>query len=82
MGQSNQAVTGIFNLYRASQLLFPGDQILEDANRFSYNFLRQKQAADQLLDKWIITKDLPGEVRNIVYILFSKISFFIAFSTF
>ncbi|KAE8660652.1 Ent-copalyl diphosphate synthase [Hibiscus syriacus] len=61
-GQSNQAVTGIFNLYRASQVRFPGDKILEDASRFSTNFLRQKQAARQLLDKWIITKDLPGEV--------------------
>ncbi|KAK8630703.1 hypothetical protein V6N13_079484 [Hibiscus sabdariffa] len=59
---SNQAVTGIFNLYRASQVRFPGDKILEDADRFSTSFLRQKQAAHQLLDKWIITKDLPGEV--------------------
>ncbi|XVF72401.1 hypothetical protein PTKIN_Ptkin12aG0118500 [Pterospermum kingtungense] len=62
MGQSNQAVTGIFNLYRASQVLFPGDKILEDAKSFSCNFLREKQAANELLDKWIITKDLPGEV--------------------
>ncbi|KAK8555395.1 hypothetical protein V6N13_045927 [Hibiscus sabdariffa] len=61
VGQSNQAVTVIFNLYRASQVRFPGDKILEDAGRFSTNFLRQKQAA-HLLDKWIITKDLPGEV--------------------
>ncbi|KAK8614654.1 hypothetical protein V6N13_068451 [Hibiscus sabdariffa] len=63
VGQSNQAVTGIFNLYRASQVRFPGDKILEDANHFSSNFLRQKQAANQLLDKWIIIKDLPGEVK-------------------
>ncbi|XP_012473916.1 ent-copalyl diphosphate synthase 1 isoform X1 [Gossypium raimondii] len=62
VGQSNQAVTGIFNLYRASQLRFPGDQILEDANRFSSDFLREKQASNQLLDKWIISKDLSGEV--------------------
>ncbi|KAL4312575.1 hypothetical protein GQ457_01G053180 [Hibiscus cannabinus] len=64
VGQSNskQAVTEIFNLYRASQVRFPGDKILEDADRFSTSFLRQKQAAHQLLDKWIITKDLPGEV--------------------
>ncbi|XVF21764.1 hypothetical protein REPUB_Repub12eG0118100 [Reevesia pubescens] len=62
VGQSNQAVTGIFNLFRASQVMFPGDQILEDAKRFSSKFLREKQAADELLDKWIITKDLPGEV--------------------
>ncbi|MBA0715250.1 hypothetical protein Golax_014159, partial [Gossypium laxum] len=60
VGQSNQAITGIFNLYRASQVLFPGEKILEDAKRFSSTFLTQKQAADELLDKWIITKDLPG----------------------
>ncbi|GMJ01143.1 GA REQUIRING 1, ARABIDOPSIS THALIANA ENT-COPALYL DIPHOSPHATE SYNTHETASE 1 [Hibiscus trionum] len=63
VGQSNQAVTGIYNLYRASQVRFPGDKILENATHFSSNFLRQKQAAHQLLDKWIIAKDLPGEVK-------------------
>ncbi|KAL5712663.1 muconate cycloisomerase [Ranunculus cassubicifolius] len=61
-GQSNQAITGMFNLYRASQMLFPGEAILEDAKQFAYKFLRGKQASGKLLDKWIITKDLPGEV--------------------
>ncbi|KAJ0053559.1 hypothetical protein Pint_03312 [Pistacia integerrima] len=61
-GQSNQAVTGIYNLYRASQTLFPGEKILDNAKQFSAKFLREKQAANELLDKWIITKDLPGEV--------------------
>ncbi|KAK3018356.1 hypothetical protein RJ639_004768 [Escallonia herrerae] len=61
-GQSNQAVTGMYNLYRASQVLFPGDDILEEAKKFSFRFLRGKQATNELLDKWIITKDLPGEV--------------------
>ncbi|XP_021897961.1 ent-copalyl diphosphate synthase, chloroplastic [Carica papaya] len=61
-GQSNQAVTGMFNLYRASQVSFPGEKILEDAKQFSFSFLRNKQEANELLDKWIITKDLPGEV--------------------
>ncbi|XP_042491513.1 ent-copalyl diphosphate synthase 1-like isoform X2 [Macadamia integrifolia] len=61
-GQSNQAITGIFNLYRASQVLFPGESILEEAKAFASKFLREKQATNQLLDKWIITKDLPGEV--------------------
>nr|WQY96424.1 ent-copalyl diphosphate synthase [Stellera chamaejasme] len=60
--QSNQAVTGIFNLFRASQAAFPGEDILLRAKHFSAKFLTQKQAAGQLLDKWIITKDLPGEV--------------------
>ncbi|XP_027351053.1 ent-copalyl diphosphate synthase, chloroplastic-like [Abrus precatorius] len=61
-GQSNQAVTGMFNLFRASQVLFQGEKILEDAKNFSANFLTEKRAANELLDKWIITKDLPGEV--------------------
>ncbi|XP_009765872.1 ent-copalyl diphosphate synthase 5-like [Nicotiana tabacum] len=61
-GQSNQAVTGMYNLYRASQLMFPGEKILENAKKFSSNFLREKRAKNELLDKWIITKDLPGEV--------------------
>ena len=62
-GQTTQAVTGMYNLFRASQLLFPGEDILEAAKGFSARFLREKQANDELLDKWIITKDLPGEVR-------------------
>ena len=63
-GQSTGAVTGMFNLYRASQVLFPGEKILEDAKEYSFQFLRGKQAANELVDKWIITKDLPGEVSS------------------
>ncbi|CAN4098178.1 unnamed protein product [Withania somnifera] len=62
VGQSNQAVTGMYNLYRASQLTFPGEKILEHAKIFTYNFLQEKRAKNELIDKWIITKDLPGEV--------------------
>lgn len=43
-------------------MLLPGEGILEDAKQFSYKFLKEKQAANEILDKWIITKDLPGEV--------------------
>jgi hypothetical protein len=67
-GQSSQAITGIFNLYRASQVVFPGEKILEDAKHFAFNFLREKQAANELFDKWIIMKDLPSEVCISVYI--------------
>nr|CAD1829160.1 unnamed protein product [Ananas comosus var. bracteatus] len=62
-GQSSQAVTGMYNLNRAAQLLFPGEKILERAKGFSYAFLREKQAYNELTDKWIIAKDLPGEVE-------------------
>ena len=62
-GQTTQAVTGMFNLYRASEVSFPGEKILEDAKQFSAKFLREKQAANRLVDKWIIMKNLPEEVR-------------------
>ncbi|KAK4492527.1 hypothetical protein RD792_003338, partial [Penstemon davidsonii] len=61
-GQSTQAVTGMYNLYRASQVKFPGENILADASKFSAKFLQEKRANNELFDKWIITKDLPGEV--------------------
>lgn len=66
-GQSTEAVTGMFNLYRASELIFPGEKILEDANRHALKFLRRKQEANELVDKWIITKDLPGEVCTLLF---------------
>ncbi|CAA7047118.1 unnamed protein product [Microthlaspi erraticum] len=61
-GQSNQAVTGMFNLYRASQLAFPREEMLKKAKEFSTKFLKQKQEKGELLDKWIIMTDLPGEI--------------------
>ncbi|XP_038973216.1 (-)-kolavenyl diphosphate synthase TPS28, chloroplastic-like [Phoenix dactylifera] len=60
-GQSKQDVTVMCNLNRASQVAFPGEKILEQAKDFTYRFLREKQASNQFLDKWIIAKDLPGE---------------------
>nr|XP_043611460.1 ent-copalyl diphosphate synthase 1-like [Erigeron canadensis] len=60
--QVTQAVTGMFNLYRASQMSFPGEKILVDARKFSHKFLTAKQSTNELFDKWIITKDLPGEI--------------------
>ncbi|XP_065861147.1 ent-copalyl diphosphate synthase 1 [Euphorbia lathyris] len=62
-GQSTQAVTGMYNVLRASQLMFPGEKILEEAKEFSSAYLKVKQDANEVLDKWIITKDLPGEVK-------------------
>ncbi|CAN8247985.1 unnamed protein product [Cochlearia groenlandica] len=62
VGQSNQAVTGMFNLYRASQLAFPKENILKEAKEYSVKYLKHKQEKQELLDKWIIMKDLPGEI--------------------
>ncbi|CAN6329012.1 unnamed protein product [Urochloa humidicola] len=62
-GQSSQAVTGMYNLNRASQISFPGEDILHRAGTFSYEFLRKREAQGTLHDKWIVSKDLPGEVQ-------------------
>ncbi|KAH9309756.1 hypothetical protein KI387_037667, partial [Taxus chinensis] len=62
-GQASQAVTGMYNLYRASQVLFPGESILEEAQMFSKKFLEDKKAKNQISDKWIISKGLVGEVE-------------------
>ncbi|XP_012568797.1 ent-copalyl diphosphate synthase, chloroplastic-like isoform X1 [Cicer arietinum] len=61
-GQCTQAVTGMYNLFRATQVLFPGEKILEHAKHFSSKFLREKREANELIDKWIIMKNLPEEV--------------------
>ena len=62
VGQSTQAVTGMYNLNRASQIGFQGEDILHRARIFSYEFLRQREAQGMLHDKWIIAKDVAGEV--------------------
>ena len=62
VGQSSQALTGMYNLNRASQISFPGEDVLHRARTFSYEFLRSRQAKGMLHDKWIVSKDLAGEV--------------------
>jgi len=42
-------------------------KIFEDTKLFSAKFLRDKQAENQHLDKWIIMKDLPGEVYTYIH---------------
>ncbi|XP_054814352.1 ent-copalyl diphosphate synthase 1-like [Prosopis cineraria] len=61
-GQSDEGATVIFNFYRATQVQFPGEMILDEGKNFAINFLSKKQATNQILDKWIISKDLSGEV--------------------
>ncbi|XP_054814368.1 ent-copalyl diphosphate synthase 5-like [Prosopis cineraria] len=61
-GQTDEGATVMFNFYRATQVQFPGETILDEGNNFANNFLSKKRAANQIFDKWIIAKDLPGEV--------------------
>ncbi|XP_048567132.1 ent-copalyl diphosphate synthase AN1, chloroplastic-like [Triticum urartu] len=63
VGQSTQAITGMYNMNRAAQISFPGEDILQHARAFSYKYLREREAQGTVCDKWIISKDLPGEVQ-------------------
>lgn len=63
VGQSTEAVTGMYDLNRACQINFPGEDVLQRARAFSYEFLRQRVAQSTVHDKWSIAKDLPGEVQ-------------------
>ncbi|PIN17550.1 Copal-8-ol diphosphate hydratase [Handroanthus impetiginosus] len=62
-GQIIESSSPIYNLYRASQIRFPGEKILEEAEQFAYNFLQEKLESNQVLDKWVISKHLPDEIR-------------------
>ncbi|QHO18750.1 hypothetical protein HN873_035069 [Arachis hypogaea] len=61
-GETSPSMSATYNLYRASQVLFPGEMILQDAKYFSFKFLSENRASNEIFDKWIITKDLIGEV--------------------
>lgn len=63
-GQSNKSVTAMYNLYRASQVAFPGEDELGRAEAYSREFLCCRRASGKLKDKWVIPKDLPGEVTS------------------
>nr|QXT24222.1 ladba-7,13E-dienyl diphosphate synthase [Isodon lophanthoides var. gerardianus] len=62
-GEVTRSTSPTYALYRASQVRFPGEEILEEAYNFSRNFLQDWLASDRLLDKWIVSKDFPNEIK-------------------
>jgi len=64
LGQTNQSVSAMYNLYRAAdQAAFPGDDaVIQRAKAYSSAFLQKRRASGDLNDKWIISSGLPGEV--------------------
>nr|AZB50382.1 terpene synthase 1 [Nepeta racemosa] len=62
-GQMIESASPIYNLYRAAQLRFPGEEILEEAIKFSYNFLQEKLAKDEIQEKWVISEHLIDEIK-------------------
>nr|UVC58047.1 CPS2 protein [Isodon rubescens] len=62
-GQMIESASPIYNLYRAAQLRFPGEEILEEATKFAYNFLQEKIANNQIQEKWVISEHLIDEIK-------------------
>jgi hypothetical protein len=60
--ESSTSVSVMFNFYRATQTRFPQDTLLADAEPYARSFLAAKAAANDFYDKWVIPKDLGGEV--------------------
>ncbi|XP_047051207.1 syn-copalyl diphosphate synthase, chloroplastic-like [Lolium rigidum] len=65
-GEANQSVTAMFSLYRASQVAFPGEDDLQWSETYSREFLVNRRASNNLKDKWLIPKDLPGEIGYVL----------------
>ncbi|KAJ7552053.1 hypothetical protein O6H91_06G039800 [Diphasiastrum complanatum] len=62
-GESRHGVTEMLNLYRASQLRFPGEAILEESHAYSKTYLANALQNKDAFDKWAFKKDLEGEVE-------------------
>ncbi|KAM0857064.1 hypothetical protein ACQ4PT_048739 [Festuca glaucescens] len=60
--ESNKSLTCAYSLYRACQVAFPGEDDLQRAEIFSHQFLHDRRDSHNLKDKWLIPKDLSGEV--------------------
>jgi ent-copalyl diphosphate synthase/syn-copalyl-diphosphate synthase len=61
-GQTNKSITAMYNTYRAAQVAYPGESELERADVYCRGFLEEKRASGKFGDKWVIPKDLAGEV--------------------
>ncbi|WOK97777.1 Bifunctional levopimaradiene synthase, chloroplastic [Canna indica] len=63
-GQTHHGVSDMFNLYRFSQLAFPGERILKEAEAFVQEYLRNCVENNETDDKWSLKKALGKEVAH------------------
>ncbi|XP_020252773.1 bifunctional abietadiene synthase, chloroplastic-like isoform X2 [Asparagus officinalis] len=62
-GETHTGVSDMFNLYRFSQISYPGETILEDAKPLLQRYL-QYCIKNHVDDKWALKKDLLKEVER------------------
>ncbi|XP_020588789.1 bifunctional abietadiene synthase, chloroplastic-like isoform X2 [Phalaenopsis equestris] len=63
MGETHKGVSEFFNLYRFSQIAFPGEKILKEAKKFAEQHLKIGINDNQAYDKWAIKKALQMEIE-------------------
>ncbi|CAM0878124.1 unnamed protein product [Alopecurus aequalis] len=58
------SITPMYNTYRAAQIAFPNDDdVLARAKKYCHAFLQNRMTSNKLKDKWVIAKDILGEVK-------------------
>nr|AFU61897.1 labd-13-en-8-ol diphosphate synthase [Salvia sclarea] len=63
IGQSVESASPMYNLYRAAQLRFPGEEVFEEATKFAFNFLQEMLVKDRLQERWVISDHLFDEIK-------------------
>lgn len=63
-GQTHRGVSDMFNLYRFTQIAFPGEKILKEAKSFVEEYLKDCVEKNEFKDKWSIKKALDKEVGH------------------
>ncbi|EFJ12417.1 hypothetical protein SELMODRAFT_124329 [Selaginella moellendorffii] len=59
-GERSHGISDVFSLFRASQVAYPKEAILDQAHAYSQQYLSHLH--DHGLDKWAFKNDLSGEV--------------------
>jgi ent-copalyl diphosphate synthase len=67
-GQLKNDVASMLGLYRASQLAFPGESILDEAKIFATKYLREDLEKSETFSPWNIEQNLTQEVITAYHI--------------
>eukprot|EP00253_Pinus_taeda_P006279 PITA_06279 len=59
----NKDVAGMLNLYRASQLAFPGENILDETKSFSSKYLKEALGKSETFSAWNKKQNLREEIK-------------------
>ena len=65
--QFNRDVASMLSLYRASQLAFPGESILDEARDFATKYLREALQKREIFTAWNNKQNLSHEVNYCPY---------------